>query len=83
MGFNVFQIRGSVYNPGWQYDSNAMEFAHAREISERDNQKKSFGTYEVRKQAIRKMMLLSIDHGVLLDDTRADTQSYTTEWSLK
>ncbi|XP_071093705.1 hillarin-like isoform X1 [Haliotis cracherodii] len=39
------QTRGSVYNPGWQYDANALEFAHYREIFLRGKQKTSTGTY--------------------------------------
>ncbi|KAJ8312555.1 hypothetical protein KUTeg_009928, partial [Tegillarca granosa] len=41
-----FQIRGSVYNPGWQYDSKALEFAHHKEIFE-GKKKTSLGTYQV------------------------------------
>ncbi|XP_059163218.1 hillarin-like [Physella acuta] len=39
------QTRGSVYNPGWQYDANAMEFAHYKEIYRRGRQKTTTGTY--------------------------------------
>ncbi|KAL3856219.1 hypothetical protein ACJMK2_010996 [Sinanodonta woodiana] len=40
------QIRGSVYNPGWQYDANALEFAHQRGLSNQKKQRTSFGTYK-------------------------------------
>lgn len=40
------EIRGSKYNPGWQYDSNAMEFAHQRELAQRNRKRTSLGTYK-------------------------------------
>ncbi|KAI8782867.1 hillarin [Biomphalaria glabrata] len=41
----MIHTRGSLYNPGWQYDANAMEFAHFKEIYRRGKQKTTTGTY--------------------------------------
>ncbi|XP_048767751.2 hillarin-like [Ostrea edulis] len=40
------QIRGSTFNPGWQYDANALEFSHQRELNYQRKQRTSFGTYQ-------------------------------------
>ena len=43
----LFQIRGGAFNPGWQYDANALEFSHQRELNHQRKQRTSFGTYQV------------------------------------
>ncbi|CAG5120584.1 unnamed protein product, partial [Candidula unifasciata] len=43
--------RGSLYKPGWQYDANAMEFAHYKEIYRRGKQKTTTGTYRDFEQS--------------------------------
>ncbi|XP_022337039.2 hillarin-like [Crassostrea virginica] len=40
------QIRGGAFNPGWQYDANALEFSHQRELNHQRKQRTSFGTYQ-------------------------------------
>ena len=47
----MLQTRGSVYNPGWQYDANALEFAHYKEIFRRGKQKTCTGTYKVMERS--------------------------------
>ncbi|XP_014779999.1 hillarin isoform X1 [Octopus bimaculoides] len=37
------QIRGSIYNPGWEYDANALEFCHHRDLNV---QSRPFATYK-------------------------------------
>ncbi|KAK3790845.1 hypothetical protein RRG08_038335 [Elysia crispata] len=43
--------RGSLNPPGWQYDANALEFAHHREIYRRGKHKTSTGTYRDFEQS--------------------------------
>lgn len=45
--FILLQIRGGAFNPGWQYDANALEFSHQRELNHQRKQRTSFGTYQV------------------------------------
>lgn len=45
--FILSQIRGGAFNPGWQYDANALEFSHQRELNHQRKQRTSFGTYQV------------------------------------
>ncbi|OWF35614.1 hillarin-like isoform X1 [Mizuhopecten yessoensis] len=41
------QIRGSLYNPGWQYDAKAIEFNHHRDLwGKLEKKKTSLGTYK-------------------------------------
>ncbi|GFR75041.1 kyphoscoliosis peptidase [Elysia marginata] len=46
--------RGSSTTPGWQYDANALEFAHHREIYRRGKHKTSTGTYRLHSLVDRR-----------------------------